>query len=593
MPKTIYLGEKHLSSLTASPDGRFIIYRLVKKASGVRYTEVPAYVTQSGYTEDLHGRPVTGAPQPGFEEYIYDRKRDTVYPIPVTGIPGIRDLPEYLSDYPRRDSALRRNPPLRSVVMLDPVWNYKGTRTFVEIRSLDHKDRWLMLLDPLTGQLKLLDRQRDEAWIGGPDIGWQFLSEEGVEIAYFNALTQVNGDHGPGYLGWIDEHTIWYQSEKTGYSHIYSQNILTGEKRALTSGSYEVLQAELSGDRKSFYIITDQISPGQRQFYQLDIATSKQTRITTLDGGNDVTVSPDGQHLAILYSTPVHPWELYLQPNKPGSRAQKITDKAESNEYKSYRWRIPEFITFKDTDGFEVHASLYRPKTAAPSHPGVIFVHGAGYLQDVDRWWSYYFREHMFMNLLADHGYTVMDIDYRGSAGYGRDWRTAIYRHMGGKDLQDEMDGAKYLVSHLGVDPHKIGIWGGSYGGFMTLFAMFKTNLFACGAALRSVTDFSHYDHGYTSAILNTPQDDSLAYVRSSPIYFASGLQGHLLMCHGMVDTNVHFQDIVRLTQKLIELGKHNWQLAVYPVESHDFEEPSSWTDEYTRVYGLFETYLK
>jgi dipeptidyl aminopeptidase/acylaminoacyl peptidase len=127
----------------------------------------------------------------------------------------------------------------------------------------------------------------------------------------------------------------------------------------------------------------------------------------------------------------------------------------------------------------------------------------------------------------------------------------------------------------------------------MTLMAMFTTHVFACGAALRSVTDWAHYNHGYTTDILNDPADDSLAYVRSSPIYLASGLQGHLLMCHGMVDTNVHFQDIVRLTQKLIELGKHHWELAVYPLESHDFREPSSWTDEYTRIYRLMEDCLK
>ncbi|HEY8955650.1 alpha/beta hydrolase family protein, partial [Chitinophaga sp.] len=240
-----------------------------------------------------------------------------------------------------------------------------------------------------------------------------------------------------------------------------------------------------------------------------------------------------------------------------------------------------------------VYARLYTPDPAKNNGAAVIFVHGAGYLQNAHKWWSSYFREYMFHNLLTDKGYTVLDMDYRGSAGYGRNWRTGIYRHMGGKDLDDEVDGAKYLAEKLQVDARRIGIYGGSYGGFMTLMALFtQPDVFASGAALRSVTDWAHYNHGYTSNILNEPFTDSIAYRRSSPIYFAEGLKGKLLMCHGMVDTNVHFQDIVRLSQRLIELGKNNWELAVYPVEDHGFTTPSSWTDEYKRILLLFESTL-
>jgi dipeptidyl aminopeptidase/acylaminoacyl peptidase len=192
-----------------------------------------------------------------------------------------------------------------------------------------------------------------------------------------------------------------------------------------------------------------------------------------------------------------------------------------------------------------------------------------------------------------EKGYLVLDVDYRGSAGYGRDWRTGIYRHMGGKDLDDQVDAARWLVSQQGVEAHRIGIYGGSYGGFITLMAMFtQPDIFAAGAALRPVTDWAHYNHPYTSNILNTPQDDAEAYRKSSPIYFAAGLKGALLICHGMVDTNVHFQDTVRLTQKLIELHKENWELAVYPVEDHGFQQPSSWADEYKRILRLFESNL-
>jgi dipeptidyl aminopeptidase/acylaminoacyl peptidase len=220
----------------------------------------------------------------------------------------------------------------------------------------------------------------------------------------------------------------------------------------------------------------------------------------------------------------------------------------------------------------------------------VIFVHGAGYLHNVGNFWSQYPREYLFNQFLAKHGYVVLDVDYRASAGYGRDWRTAIYRWMGGRDLQDHVDASKWLTATYGVPASRIGIYGGSYGGFMTLMALFTApDYFGAGAALRSVTDWAHYNEGYTSSILNRPQDDTLAYRRSSPIYFAEGLRSPLLMAHGMVDVNVHYQDIVRLEQRLIELGKTDWTLASYPVEDHGFVRPSSWTDEYTRIFDLFE----
>ena len=148
-------------------------------------------------------------------------------------------------------------------------------------------------------------------------------------------------------------------------------------------------------------------------------------------------------------------------------------------------------------------------------------------------------------------------------------------------------------MAEHGVKAGQIGVYGGSYGGFITLMALFNaSDTFTSGAALRSVTDWAHYNHGYTSNILNEPFNDPIAYRRSSPIYFAEGLKGNLLIAHGMIDTNVHFQDVVRLAQRLIELEKDNWEMAVYPVEDHGFVEPSSWTDEYKRILKLFNDTL-
>lgn len=279
--------------------------------------------------------------------------------------------------------------------------------------------------------------------------------------------------------------------------------------------------------------------------------------------------------------------------NEPQAKMIQVTTST-TQAFQAYPWRDPEIIRFTARDGAQVPARLYRPENAEPGGPAVIFVHGAGYLQNVHQWWSSYFREYMFHNILVDNGYTVLDIDYRASAGYGRDWRTAIYRHMGGMDLSDQVDGAKYLTEEIGIDAQKIGIYGGSYGGFITLMALFtEPGTFAAGAALRSVTDWAHYNHGYTSNILNTPVLDSVAYARSSPINFAEGLEDQLLILHGMIDTNVQFQDVVRLAQRLIELGKDNWEFAVFPVERHGFVTPSSWSDEYKRIFKLFQENLK
>jgi dipeptidyl aminopeptidase/acylaminoacyl peptidase len=440
----------------------------------------------------------------------------------------------------------------------------------IDIRAQDNKDRWIMLWDTAGGKLKLLDRQRDEAWVAGPGIG------------FF------------GRTGWIDDNTFWYQSEKTGYSHLYTVNISTGEKKALTSGNYEIQQAQLSLDKKYFYITTNEVHPGEQHFYRLSIADGKKEKITTMTGAHQVTLSRDEKYLGILYSYSTKPWELYLMENKVGGKSQQITHLAQTDEFKSYAWKDPEVITFPAADGAMVYARLYKPANPHPNKPAVLFVHGAGYLQNAHKWWSSYFREYMFNNMLADNGYYVLDIDYRGSAGYGRDWRTGIYRFMGGKDLSDHVDAVKYLVKNHGANPAHVGLYGGSYGGFITLMGMFnEPNVFAAGAALRPVTDWAQYNHGYTSNILNEPYTDSIAYRKSSPFYYAEGLKGHLLICHGMVDVNVHYQDAVKLAQRLIELGKDNWELASYPMEDHGFVEPSSWTDEYKRIYKLFETVLK
>ncbi len=568
-PLTIYTGNTTPANIQLSPCKRYIVYSLFGR-SDAKQARIPDFVTFSGYTEDSPTNPKVGAPQMSVSIGIYDSKERKSYEFNTGNIPGIRDVPEYMREYGFEADELEND---REVQITGVFWSDDGNYAVANIRARDNKDRWIMLVDPETGEMKLLDRQRDEAWVAGPGINiWS----------------------GQSGMGWMpDNKRIWFQSEKSGWSHLYTLNIETGEKRQLTSGSFEVYNPEISTDKKYWYFSSNEAHPGERHFYRMPVEGGIRTRITSMKGRNDVSISPDGKTLAIRYSFYNKPWELYIMDNKPGAEARQITFSL-SDEFKDYDWRIPELLTFYAEDGEEVWARLYRPQNPEPGGPAVIFVHGAGYLQNAHKWWSSYFREYMFHNMLTDMGYTVLDIDFRASSGYGRDWRTGIYRHMGGKDLSDNVDGARFLVEKYDIDPTRIGIYGGSYGGFITLMAMFNhPGVFAAGAALRSVTDWAHYNHGYTSNILNTPACDSLAFVRSSPIYFAEGLEGALLMCHGMIDDNVHFQDIVRLTQRLIELGKENWELAVYPVERHGFTETSSWVDEYRRILKLFDDHLK
>jgi len=565
-PPTFYYGEKEVAQLQLDPTGRFVTFALTTDSPREKATAVMDYVTESGYAQSLQARPKVGVPPGSFELYVQDLVRDTTYLVNLHQVPGAYDVAEYLRQQGVVPDTQKTK---RFLYAYGPYWSGDGRYAVLEIRARDNKDRWIVRLDPETGQLTVLDRQHDEAWIAGPGISW------------FG---------GRSTLGWLpDNRHFYFQSERTGYSHLYVVNVESGEVRQLTDGEFEVFDPFLSRDGRYWYFISSEGSPFERHFYRMPIDGGPRERLTTLSGRNDVVLNPDEQVMGILYSYSNRPPEIYLQPLRRGrpGEPQRITH-SPTDEWLSYPWRDPEIRFIEASDGARVPARVYEPDSL--NGAAVFFVHGAGYLQNVHRWWSSYFREYMFHNLLADQGYVVLDLDYRGSAGYGRDWRTAIYRHMGGRDLQDYVDASRYVQQHYGIPPERVFIYGGSYGGFLTLMALFTAGEhFGGGAALRAVTDWAHYNHPYTSNILNTPATDSIAYVRSSPIYHAEGLEDPLLMCHGLVDTNVQPQDIFRLVQRLIELGKENWELAVYPVEGHGFQEPSSWTDEYRRILKLIK----
>jgi dipeptidyl aminopeptidase/acylaminoacyl peptidase len=542
--KPIYLqtGEQ-VNDFSVSPTGTALLITTRTPASGNRTTDIPQYVTRSGYTEELRSRNKVGdAEQKG---------RIALIVLPSATITWLKP---FAADTTTGNFAL-------------VGWNDAGTRGLIYAFSGDNKMRLLETIDP-AGKITTLESARDSAWIGGPcaDCG-----------------------------GWYDGgRRVWYVSEVTGFSHLYTAAADGSGKQQLTNGKWEVRDVALSPDQRWFYLQTNQVSPFEQHLYRMPTTGGAMEKITSKSGGHSTVVSPDGQLVADVYSYVNRPPDLYLLRARAGAEMSQLTI-SPSAEWLSFPWIVPELVMIPASDGVEVPAHIYKPSDmhAQANGAAVVFVHGAGYLHNVGNFWSQYPREYMFNQFLASKGYVVLDLDYRGSDGYGRDWRTAIYRHMGGRDLQDQVDASRYLGTKYGIDPERVGIYGGSYGGFITLMALFtEPKHFGAGAGLRSVTDWAHYNQGYTSEILNLPQNDTLAYRQSSPIYFAAGLEDPLLMAHGMVDTNVHFQDIVRLTERLIELGKTRWELAVYPVEDHAFVRPASWADEYRRIFELFERNL-
>ena len=562
-PEATYLKENEsVSSLQLTPDRKAVTFILVDRteASKAKVPDMPKYVTRSGYTETERlasqiggaGRVKVGAPQAKQKLGVINAADGKISYVDM----GL-DKREYS---------------IQSVAPGDfggfggsaVAWSEEGKNAFCILRSQDNKDRWIALLDLQGAKAKILDSEHDNDWV---------LS------------------NGP--FGWLsDNQTIWFRSERDGYFHIYTLSISDARVKALTSGKWEVTGVQLSKDKTRFYLTTSETHPGERNLYTMSTAGGERTRVTAGEGVFAATLSPDEKWIALSYTSPNQPGDLYLMENRAGAQTKRLTD-SYTDEFKSYRWRKFEIAQIPDADNNLLYARLYKPDKPDPTHAAVIYVHGAGYAQSVFKNWGA-FGTTPFFNVLLQSGYTVLDLDYRGSSGYGRDCRTAIYRSMGGKDIDSAVAAAKWLTNNQGIDPRRIGIYGGSYGGFFTLMALFEhPGVFAAGAALYPVTDWAHYNHPYTSNILNLPYQDEDAYHRSSPIYHAEGLQDRLLILHGMHDRNVNFQDTIRLAQHLIELKKTGWELAVMPIEDHGFRTDTSRLDSNRRIFGLFEEVLK
>ncbi|HEY8011567.1 MAG TPA: prolyl oligopeptidase family serine peptidase [Rudaea sp.] len=603
-PAPFYLGDEvKVLDTELSPDAHWLlVVTMPKSVEKGREGKLTRYATESGYEEFETERVRVGRNPPAPQALLLlDLVAHTAHPLALDALPGIHDDPlkaireenekQFAADksHPaddKKNAAQKKDKPqtdkdeqakLRGVRVVSDAedgggggiaWSRDGGALAIQLRAIDNKDRWIASVDFTHHALVPQHRLTDPAW-----INWNFND-----------------------FGWLnDNRTLWYESEETGYAHLYTRT-RDGKTQALTSGKFEVSRPQLSGDGRWFYVRANAEAPYSYDAYRVPANGGKLERITHYQGMDNFVLAHDGRQLLVTHSSSYVPAQIAVVAADGSGAARELTD-TRSAEFKMMSWVAPQIVEVPSTH-FKgaIHAKFYKPADfdASRKHPAVLFVHGAGYLQNVHLGYPAYFREQMFHNLLLQHGYVVLDMDYRASEGYGRDWRDAIYRQMGHPELEDLLDGKKWLVDTFNVDAKRVGIYGGSYGGFMTLMALFRTpGEFAAGAALRPVSDWMQYNHEYTSDILNDPQTDPIAYIRSSPIEFANGLKDALLICHGVIDDNVLFEDSMRLYLRLIELHKDNFTISPYPLDRHGFTNADSWLDEYKRIYRLFEANLK
>ena len=448
-------------------------------------------------------------------------------------------------------------------------WSPDSKWLLITSQSADFKSEDIRIADVSTTKSKVVFHQSDDRWVEVSDAGWDPQSKQ-----------------------------FWFVSDQTGYQQLYSADVDGTNRRQITKGSWDIHNDPFShspewiGD--SIYYSSTQKSTAERQLYRVKAdGSADPERISEREGMNIGWISEDGSERAMLEADQKQPFDLFVN-------GQRVTTSA-LPEFQALPWASARYFTYPSLkDKKPVSARLFLPPGYNPDdpkqakRPAIVYIHGSGYATSVlKQWGSYQEFRFAFNNYLVSKGYVVLEMDYRGSTDYGRDWRTGVYLDMGGPDLEDVLGGVEYLRGLKNIDMSRLGIWGWSYGGFMTATAMFKApSVFKAGAAFSGVYDWANYNAGYTDERLTAPAENPEAFRRSSPITFSSQLRNHLLILHGIADTNVLFQEAVQLSEKLIHEGK-TFEEAFYPEENHAFVRDESLRDAFTRASEFFDRNLK
>jgi dipeptidyl aminopeptidase/acylaminoacyl peptidase len=402
---------------------------------------------------------------------------------------------------------------------------------------------------------------------------------------------------------------IAFLTDLDGWDHLYVMPAAGGDVVQITRGRFEAWRPMWSHDSTRIaFDANEPDHPGDRRIGIANLGTDPaKASVTYITVGRGTNVephwSPDDRRLVYQHSDTRNSADLFVIDAKAGAQPVRLSDSMPSSIDRS-QFVEPEFVHYPGPDGQQVPGWLFVPKNLdrTKKHPAIVWIHGDGINQNYDGWhvqrnYAVYYSFHQY---LLQQGYVVFAPDYRGSIGYGRDWRNGVYMDVGGNDAKDAWMAANYLKTLAYVDTSRMGVWGLSYGGFFTLIAMTdQPTLFRAGADVAGVVDYVMYYndpyHGdWTESRIGTPAENPKVYANASPISHIERLARPLLVLHGTADVNVPFLESVRLMDEALK--KHKSDLVsfmIYPGEFHYFTREHVLRDAWNRVDKFFAAQLR
>jgi len=423
-------------------------------------------------------------------------------------------------------------------------------------------DLALMFAEARSGKLEEVVRETDPAW---------------VDVTYLKYYYEKKRQF------------LW-GSARGGRSHLYLYNPDGSLIRQVTNGDWDVTDLEGVNEGKGMiYFTANEGDLLQRHLYEISEKGEKLRRISSDEGTHDVTLSPDNKYYLDRYSSHLRPTRVTVYDIK--GREQFVVGDQLGDELKRIDFATPEFFTI-DADGETFHCMMTKPLDFDPTekYPVIVYTYGGPGSQSVRKAWS---RSQLWHSMMAQKGYIVFTLDNRGTFGRGRDWETVVLKRLGHYELVDQVAGVEYLKSQPYVDADNIGIWGWSYGGYLTLMAMFKAgDVFKAGTSVAPVSDWRLYDSIYTERYMKRPIDNEEGYHEGAPVSFVDDFEGHLLLMHGDADDNVHVQNSIRAVRSLIDAGK-DFDLMLYPQRFHGISGTADRMHLYRKMTSFFDRHLK